>query len=50
MPTWIKTSQENYTIDEQYGVVDINSFSGLYDIVKLHFDDTSSEKEQLCQL
>ena len=52
MPTWIKTNKENYTIDEQYDVVDINSFSEMqklaYDIVKTYSDDTSSEKEQLC--
>ncbi|CAB3979507.1 ATP-dependent DNA helicase PIF1 [Paramuricea clavata] len=52
MPTWIKTNKEEYTIDEQYDVVDINSFSEMqklaYDIVKSHFDDTSSEKEPLC--
>ena len=51
MPTWIKTNKEEYTIDEQYDVVDINSFSEMqklaYDIVKTHFDDTS-EKESLC--
>ena len=27
MPTWIKTNKEEYSIDEQYDVVDINSFS-----------------------
>ena len=54
MPTWIKTNKEEYTIDEQYDVVDINSFSEMqklaYDIVKSHFDDVSSEnsKEPLC--
>ncbi|CAB3980360.1 ATP-dependent DNA helicase pif1 [Paramuricea clavata] len=52
MPTWIKTNKEEYTIDEQYDVVDINSFSEMkklaYDIVKSHFDDTSSDKETLC--
>ncbi|CAB4016552.1 ATP-dependent DNA helicase PIF1 [Paramuricea clavata] len=52
MPTWIKTNKEEYTIDEQYDVVDINSFSEMqkfaYDIVKSHFDDISSEKEPLC--
>ena len=52
MPTWIKTNKENYTIDEQYDVVDINSFSEMqklaYDIVKTYSDDISSEKEQLC--
>ena len=44
MPTWIKTNKEEYTIDEQYDVVDINSFSEMqklaYDIVKSHFHDT----------
>ncbi|CAB3977795.1 ATP-dependent DNA helicase PIF1 [Paramuricea clavata] len=52
MPTWIKTNKEEYTIDQQYDVVDINSFSEMqklaYDIVKSHFDDVSSEKEPLC--
>ena len=52
MPTWIKTNKEEYTVDEQYDVVDINSFSEMqklaYDIVKSHFDDLSSEKEPLC--
>ncbi|CAB3994683.1 ATP-dependent DNA helicase PIF1, partial [Paramuricea clavata] len=52
MPTWIKTNKDEYTIDEQYDVVDINSFSEMqklaYNIVKSHFDDTSSEKEPLC--
>ena len=52
MPTWIKTNKENYTIDEQYDTVDVNSFSEMrklaYDIVKSHSHDTSSEKETLC--
>jgi hypothetical protein len=52
MPTWIKRNKDDYTIDEQYDVVDINSFSEMqklaYDIVKSHFDDASSEKEPLC--
>ena len=52
MPAWIKTKIENYTIDEQYDVVDINSFSEMqklaYDIVKAHFDNTSPEREPLC--
>ena len=52
MPTWIKTNKEDYSIDEQYNVVDINSFSEMqklaYHIIKSHFDDISSEKEQLC--
>ena len=52
MPTWIKKNKEEYTIDEQYEAVDINSFSEMqklaYDIVKSHFDDTSSERESLC--
>ena len=51
MPTWIKTNKEEYTIDEQYDVVDINSFSEMqklaYNIVKSHFDDTSSEMDPL---
>ena len=52
MQTWIKTNKEEYTVDEQYDVVDTNSFSEMqklaYDIVKTHFDDTSCEKEPLC--
>ena len=52
MPTWIKTNKEEYTIDEQYDVADINTFSEMqklaYDIVKSHFDDTSPEREPLC--
>ena len=52
MPTWIKTNKDQYTINEQYDVVDINSFSEMqklaYDIVKFHFNDSSSQKEQLC--
>jgi DNA replication protein DnaC len=51
MPTWIKTNKEEYTVDEQYDVVNKNSFSEMqklaYDIVKSHFDDTSSEREPL---
>ena len=49
MPTWIKKNKEEYSTDEQYEVVDINSFSEMqklaYNIVKSHFDDTSSERE-----
>ena len=52
MPTWIKTNKDQYTIDEQYDVVDIKSFSEMqklaYDIVKFHFNDSFSQKEQLC--
>ena len=52
MPTWIKTNKQEYVIDEQYDLVDINSFSEMqklaYDIVKSHFDDTSTEAEPLC--
>ena len=52
MPTWIKSNKENYPFDEQYDVVDINSFSETqnlaYDIVRSHFDDRSSEKEAIC--
>ena len=54
MPTWMKNNKEEYTIGEQYEVVDINSFSEMqklaYDIVKSHFDDTSSERESLCPI
>ena len=39
MPTWIKTNKEEYTIDEQYDVANINTFSEMqklaYDIVKV---------------
>ena len=52
MPTWMKTNKEEYTIDEQYDIVDVNSFSEVqklaYDIVNSHFHDTSSNKEPLC--
>ncbi len=52
MPTWIKTNKEEYTIDEQYDIVDVNSFSEMqklaYDIVNSHFHDASSNKEPLC--
>ena len=51
MPTWIKKNKEEFPTDEQYEVVDINSFSEMeklaYDIVKSHFNDTSSEGESL---
>ena len=52
MSTWIKKNKEEYTIDEQYDVADVNSFSEMqklaYDIVKSHFNDASSETEPLC--
>ena len=52
MPTWIKTNKEEYTIDEQYDVVEISSFSEMqqlaYDIVKSHFSDILYEREPLC--
>ena len=52
MSTWIRTKKDNHVINEQYEVVDINSFSEMqglaYNIVKLHFDDISSDKEPLC--
>ena len=52
MPAWIKTKKEDYTIDKQYDVVDINSFSEMqklaYHIVKAHCDNTSPEREPLC--
>ena len=48
MPTWIKKNKEKYTVDEQYEVVDINSFSEMQNMVKSHFDDTSTETESLC--
>ena len=48
----MKTNKENYTIDEQYDVVDVDSFSEMqklaYDIVKSNCDDTSFEKQKLC--
>ena len=54
MRTWIKNKEE-YTIDEQYDVADINSFNEMqkraYDIAyKSHFNDTLSEKEPLCRI
>ena len=52
MPSWIKTNKEDYTIDEQYDTVDVNSFSEMqklaYDLVKSHSLGTSSEKNPLC--
>ena len=49
MPTWIKTNKEQYSIEEQYDVFGINSFSEMqklaYDIVKSYFVDTLSEKK-----
>ena len=52
MPTWIKTNKGEYTVDEQYDIVDVNSFSEMqelaYDIVNSHFHDTLSNKEALC--
>ncbi len=52
IPTWIKTNKEEYTIDEQYDIVHVNSFREMqkpaYDIVNSHFHDTSSNKEPLC--
>ncbi len=52
MPTWLKTNKEDYTIDEQYDTVDVNSFSEMqklaYDVVKSHSLGTSSEKNPLC--
>lgn len=52
MPTWIKTSKDEYTADEQYDVADISSFREMkklaFDMLKSHFHDISSEKELLC--
>ena len=53
MSTWIKTNKENYTIDEQYDILDrstvlVKCKNLLMNIVKSHFDDISSEKEPLC--
>ena len=51
MPTWIKTNKDQHNIDEQYDVVDINSFSEMqklaYNIVKSHFNGSSSDKSYL---
>ena len=52
MPTWIKNKKDNHIMNEQYEVVDINSFSEMkglaYNIVQSHFYDVSYEKEPLC--
>ena len=54
MPTWIKSKKDDTIINEQYEVVNLNSFSEMqelaYNIVNSHFDDTciSSDKEPLC--
>ena len=52
MPTWIKTKKDNHIINDQYEVVNINSFSEMqglaYNIIESHFDDISSEKDPLC--
>ncbi len=36
MLTWIKTNKEQYTVDEQYDIIDINSFS---EMQKLAYDN-----------
>ena len=54
MPTWVKTNKEqsNAEINEQYDVVDINSFSEMqklaYDIVHSHFKSNSDDQDPLC--
>ena len=52
MPTWIKTKKDNHIINDQYEVVNINSFSEMqglaYNIIESHFDDISPEKDPLC--
>ena len=54
IPLWIKNLKESHTIEEQYKVVDENSFSEMqklaYDIVKSHFYNCSPvpEKGSLC--
>ena len=54
VPTWIKKNKEEYTINEQYEVVDINSFGEMqklaYDIVKSHFDDTQLRQSHCVSL
>ena len=54
MPSWLKTNKEEFTIDEQYDAVDIDTFSEMqelaYDLVKPHFNDTSLDKELLCMI
>ena len=50
MPTWIKRKKD-YVINEQYEVVDINSFSEVqalvYSIVNSHCNDICCEKEPI---
>ena len=54
MPTWVKTNKEqsNAEINEQYDVVDINSFSEMqklaYDIVHSHFKSNADDQDPLC--
>ena len=52
MPTWIKNKKDSHVNNEQYEVVDINSFSEMqglaYNIVNAHFNNISSDKEPLC--
>ena len=54
MPSWLKTNKEEFTIDEQYDAVDIDTFSEMqelaYDLVKSHFNHTSLDKEPLCMI
>ncbi|CAB4010673.1 ATP-dependent DNA helicase PIF1, partial [Paramuricea clavata] len=51
MPTWIKMKKDNHIIDQQYEVVDTNSFSEMqalaYNIVNTHFVNISPDKEPL---
>lgn len=54
MPTWVTRNKEqsNKIHQQRFEPVDINSFSQMqqlaYNIVKMHFEDTSSDKEPLC--
>ena len=54
MPSWLKTNKEEFSIDDQYDAVDIDTFSEMqelaYDLVKSHFNDTSLDKEPLCMI
>ncbi|XP_046856025.1 uncharacterized protein LOC124449122 [Xenia sp. Carnegie-2017] len=52
LPSWLKTNMKEFSVDEQYDDVDIDTFSKMqknaYDIVKSHFYDTKLDKEPLC--
>ena len=53
IPSWLKTNKKEFAMDEEYDV-DIDTFNEMqklaYDIVKSHFNDTSSHKGSLCQI